>query len=583
MGKWIIGIIALVAVGGSAYFFLGPGQNTGADPNAPGQQQAANVTATPLPPVQASDRVVAEAEVVPVEDVELRFEISGTISEVLVEEGDIVQKGAVIARLDTRDLALQVEERAAALAQTRADYEKLLDGATPDEEDAARARVAIAEARLQASEAAVGQQESRVSQRQADLSRAQAEVARAAGDLQRTRGDVTQSDIAAAQAELNQAVAELADVEDGADLVDIRTAETTVRERQARLEEVRSQLSAAKTRAEAEIELAANALRNVQDEYSSVYWSVRETERNLDDVEQDTWQDQRDREEQALRRVRDAEKEVEKAINAYEEAQQAEIVGIQQAEANLLDAELRLEDVLAGAKEAELAAARAKVASARARLDKLVGEQRAGQLAAAQASVASAQASANSAAASIPDAQADVSRALADVEAAQADLEREQADLENLTAAPRKPDVDDREARILQAEVALKQSERELEKGTLVASMSGEVVETDLAVGERIDPGLVAVRVADFSEWKIETTDLTELGVVRIDIGSPAIVTFDAIPGLEVRGIVEKVQSIGKNEQGDIVYKVTVAPNMDDWDPRLRWGMTATVSIEPND
>jgi HlyD family secretion protein len=36
---------------------------------------------------------------------------------------------------------------------------------------------------------------------------------------------------------------------------------------------------------------------------------------------------------------------------------------------------------------------------------------------------------------------------------------------------------------------------------------------------------------------------------------------------------------LGKNYQGDIVYKVTITP--DQWDERLRWKMTATVSIEP--
>src|SRR5918911_5017550 len=48
--------------------------------------------------------VVADAQVVPVKNVSLRFESGkGTIAEVMVKEGDRVDVGAPLARLDTRD------------------------------------------------------------------------------------------------------------------------------------------------------------------------------------------------------------------------------------------------------------------------------------------------------------------------------------------------------------------------------------------------------------------------------------------------------------------------------------------------
>jgi hypothetical protein len=85
--------------------------------------------------------------------------------------------------------------------------------------------------------------------------------------------------------------------------------------------------------------------------------------------------------------------------------------------------------------------------------------------------------------------------------------------------------------------------------------------------------------MADFSAWQIETTDLDELAVVNIDIGSLVTISFDALPDLEIPGKVVDIQNYGKNYQGDIVYKVTIKP--DQWDDRLRWNMTATVSIKP--
>ena len=81
----------------------------------------------------------------PVRSVELTLPVSGVpIAEVLVREGDTVAVGAPLVRLDTRDLQLEVDQARAALAQTGAEYDKLLAGAPPAE---------VAEAKAQLSEA----------------------------------------------------------------------------------------------------------------------------------------------------------------------------------------------------------------------------------------------------------------------------------------------------------------------------------------------------------------------------------------------------------------------------------------------
>jgi HlyD family secretion protein len=94
-------------------------------------------------------------------------------------------------------------------------------------------------------------------------------------------------------------------------------------------------------------------------------------------------------------------------------------------------------------------------------------------------------------------------------------------------------------------------------------------------------PGAAVVQLADFSAWQIETDDLTELGVVDIDTGSPVTITVDAIPELELSGHVTSIKAIGENKRGDITYTVLVEP--DQYDKRLRWNMTSVVSIEPNE
>ena len=91
--------------------------------------------------------------------------------------------------------------------------------------------------------------------------------------------------------------------------------------------------------------------------------------------------------------------------------------------------------------------------------------------------------------------------------------------------------------------------------------------------------GVVVALFADTSKWQIETTDLTKLNIAKVSEGTPATMTFDAIPDLELTGNVTPITPYGESKQGDIDYTVTITP--DQQDPRLRWNMTAKVSIEP--
>ncbi len=66
--------------------------------------------------------------------------------------------------------------------------------------------------------------------------------------------------------------------------------------------------------------------------------------------------------------------------------------------------------------------------------------------------------------------------------------------------------------------------------------------------------------------------------MVKINVGDPAVLRFDALPGLELPGSVKSIKALGENKQGDITYTVLVVPARAD--PRLRWNMTASVEME---
>ena len=115
---------------------------------------------------------------------------------------------------------------------------------------------------------------------------------------------------------------------------------------------------------------------------------------------------------------------------------------------------------------------------------------------------------------------------------------------------------------------------------SVIAPFDGVVADLNAKAGSSINAGEVAVTVADFSTWLIETTDLTEIDVVTLSEGQPVAVTLDAIPGAKLNGMIESIGQTYEEKQGDIVYAVTVA--LDDSHPSLRWGMTAVVKFGAN-
>lgn len=127
-------------------------------------------------------------------------------------------------------------------------------------------------------------------------------------------------------------------------------------------------------------------------------------------------------------------------------------------------------------------------------------------------------------------------------------------------------------------EAQLKAAQAKVAAFSVTAPFDGVVAELNARAGNSISAGEIVVTVADFSSWRIETTDLTEIDVVELSEGGPVTITLDAIPGTTLNGVIESISQTYEEKQGDVVYGVTVA--LDDGDPLLRWGMTAVVNFE---
>lgn len=134
------------------------------------------------------------------------------------------------------------------------------------------------------------------------------------------------------------------------------------------------------------------------------------------------------------------------------------------------------------------------------------------------------------------------------------------------------------EARVTAAQTALAAAQAAHENAELRAPMSGTLASLSLKVGEQVAPGQVVATLADFSTWIIETDNLTEIEVVKIQAGQEASIVFDALPGLALPGRVTAISNVFEEKRGDITYTARIA--LDQLDPGLRWGMTAEVTFD---
>lgn len=126
-------------------------------------------------------------------------------------------------------------------------------------------------------------------------------------------------------------------------------------------------------------------------------------------------------------------------------------------------------------------------------------------------------------------------------------------------------------------EARLTAAKAKVDAFSVTAPFDGVVARMDAKVGNSINAGQVAVTVADFSAWVVKTTDVTEIDVVKLSEGQPVAITFDAFPNEELQGNIVSIGQTYTENQGDVVYEVTVMlPNSN---PSMRWGMTAAAKF----
>jgi len=194
----------------------------------------------------------------------------------------------------------------------------------------------------------------------------------------------------------------------------------------------------------------------------------------------------------------------------------------------------------------------------------------------------------------LEEAQEYFNEAQRDLEEARQEIDRPRADLDAALAAEAEAkreyemwldegvDLNQQsllESRLAAAEAGLIAARDLLESYTLTAPFAGTITDIYLEEGQFIGPETRAAQLADLSEFMIETSDLTELEVVKINLDQKVDIVPDALPDTLLSGNVERIGESFKSQTGDIIYTVTISLNDDN--ENLRWGMTVELTFLP--
>jgi HlyD family secretion protein len=114
-------------------------------------------------------------------------------------------------------------------------------------------------------------------------------------------------------------------------------------------------------------------------------------------------------------------------------------------------------------------------------------------------------------------------------------------------------------------------------QSALTAPFDGTIVSLDISPAETVVPGQVVIVLGDLSRYQVETTDLSERDVTRVQVGHSAKVFIEAL-NEEFSGQVVDIDRIGATLGGDVVFTVTI--DLDHQPDGLLWGMSADVSFD---
>jgi multidrug resistance efflux pump len=164
------------------------------------------------------------------------------------------------------------------------------------------------------------------------------------------------------------------------------------------------------------------------------------------------------------------------------------------------------------------------------------------------------------------------------VENAEEQLDAAEAQLAQVKAGAAPEEIAAAEASLQQAKTSLQKAQVALNRTEIRAPLSGTVGMVQVRKNELVSPGQPLVTIGDLNTLRVETTDLDEIDVARVEVGQSVDVTFDALPDRVFTGRVQRISPQPESDGGAVNYTAIV--ELEELAPEIRWGMTGFVDIE---
>lgn len=229
----VLTLVGLLGAGGLAAY-----QAQTARPSRKQQTEAQTVSAKTQ---DLEVRIRASGTITPVRGVNISPKNAGRLTQLLVDQGDRVQEGQVIARMEDDAIQAQLAQAKAGLAEATARLLEAQNGSRSEEIAEARARVVSAEATVAEARAALEQ--SRDERRRNQTLSQEGAISRIAFTQFVTRERQAQSTLEAQLARLNEQRQSLERFQNGSRPETIAAAKAAVDQAQAQIQTVQVQLN----------------------------------------------------------------------------------------------------------------------------------------------------------------------------------------------------------------------------------------------------------------------------------------------------------------------------------------------------
>lgn len=464
--------------------------------------------------------VEAVGTIISEKDLELKFPVSGIVRELLVDEGDVVEAGQVLARLRGASLEAAVTSAQARLTTAYAELRVLEEGSRPED-------IAIAEAELENKQAALELAQSRYQSAITSLERAEAKLV----SLQSEAEIALQGEVAIASSTLSK---ELSTAQTALGVIEDVFEDTIVQNIVIQSQPYEFTLI------ETRIDSLQPALRSAITNFRSV-----------DDYRE------------ALTALQTARV---LAGDASAVVQDAYTFIANEPETGLFDYTKR--ESLKGT----LATQKTNMQTALSNIDAAVRTLQ-NKSATYETQIAAEQSAVTNATNSRDQAQIDIQTFRTAVQISQANLNLKRA-------GSRQADIDASRGRVQQARADLQRAQADLDDTYLRAPIDGVITKVNLKEGE-FTPGQfsetqAAITILGSSPYRLEVF-AAEIDIPKVRIGQSGTVLLDAFPGRDFPLVVSEVDPAATIVDGVPKYRIVL--DFEQPDEGFKIGMTGDTDI----